>query len=72
MAAVGGDDVVFFGQSMFNAGGDGFLARGKVAEAADQLFFVEAVGGHFHASVEGLDSSLGGIEEGMEIVQGYG
>ena len=50
VAAVGGDDVVFLGDGVLDAGGDGFLARREVAEAADLLFFVEAVGGHFHAS----------------------
>lgn len=50
VAAVGGDDVVGFGDGVFDARGDGFLAGGEMAEAPDLLLFVEAVGGHFHAA----------------------
>jgi hypothetical protein len=40
VAAVGGDDVVFLGERVLDADGDGFLAGGEMAEAADLLLFV--------------------------------
>jgi hypothetical protein len=52
VAAVGGDNVVFLGEGVLDADGDGFLAGGEMAETADLLFFVESVGGHFHAADE--------------------
>lgn len=50
MAAVGGDEVVLLCEGVLDADCDGFLAGGEMAEAADFLFFVQAVGGHFHAA----------------------
>ncbi len=48
VAAVGSDDVVLLGESVLNAGGDGLLAGGQVAETTNLLFLVQTVGGHFH------------------------
>jgi hypothetical protein len=50
MTAVRGDEMVGLIHGVLAANGDGLLARREMAEAADFLFFVEAVGGHFHAS----------------------
>ena len=50
VASVCGDDVVFLGERVLDADGDGFLASGEMAEAADLLLFVKPVGGHFHAA----------------------
>lgn len=51
MTSVGGDDGIFFGEGVFDASGDGFLAGGEMAETSDFLFLVESIGGHFHSSV---------------------
>ena len=50
VAAVGGDDVVFFGEGVFDTDGNGFLSGGEMAETADFLLLVESVGGHFHTT----------------------
>lgn len=52
VAAVGSDNLVVGGDSMFNTGSNGLLPRRKMAETTDLLFFVELVGGHLHSSVE--------------------
>lgn len=51
VAAVGGDDMVGAFDGVFNSDSDSFLTSRQVAETANLLFFVEPVGGHFHASV---------------------
>ena len=53
VAAVSRDDVVFLGKRVLDADGDGFLACGEMAEAADLLLLVQSVGGHFHTAVFG-------------------
>jgi len=50
VAAVCGDDVVFFGEGVFDSDGDCFLAGGEMAEPSNFLLFVESVCGHFHTA----------------------
>ena len=40
MTPVGGNNVIFFGDGVFDAGGDGFLSGGEMAESSDQFLFV--------------------------------
>lgn len=67
MVAVGCDDGVGRGEGRFHADGDGFLAIVEVAEAADELGFVEEVGRELGAAEEGE-----GAEEGEEFGGGGG
>lgn len=64
--AIGGDHIVVFGDCVLDADGDRFLARGKVAEAADLFGFVEPVGGQFEAS-ERKKEGIRGCISNMEI-----
>jgi hypothetical protein len=50
MTTVGGDDIVFFSEGVFNSDGESFLAGGEMAETADLLLLVESVCSHFHAT----------------------
>lgn len=59
VAAVGGDEVVCLFDGVFDADCDGFLTGGEMAETSDFLFLVQAVGGHFHSSVDCLWSARG-------------
>lgn len=52
VATVGGDDVVLGGDGMLDTSGNGLLTGRQVAETTDLLLLVQAIGGHFHLSVE--------------------
>ena len=67
VVAVGGDDAVFLCDGGVHADGDGLLAVVEVAEAADELGLVEAVGGDLHAAHDGHVA-----EEGEELGGGGG
>lgn len=49
VAAVGGNDVVLLGDSMFDTDSDGLLSSRKMAETPNLLLLVESVRGHFHS-----------------------
>merc|ERR1712072_505455 len=48
VASVGGDEVVRLLDGVLDAGGDGLLTRGQMAEPSDLLLLVQPVGGHLH------------------------
>lgn len=50
VTAVGGDDIVFLGERVFDTDSDGFLPCGKMAETTNLLLLVQSIGGHFHTS----------------------
>jgi len=50
VTTVGGDDIIFFGEGVFDSDGESFLAGGEMAETADLLLFVESVCSHFHTT----------------------
>ena len=50
VATVGGDEVVFFGEGVFDSNGESFLASGEMAETTDLLLLVESVCSHFHTT----------------------
>jgi hypothetical protein len=56
VASVRGDDVVSFGDGVFDTDGDGLLPSRQVAETTDFLLLVQTVGSHFHLSA-GLSAS---------------
>ncbi len=51
VTSVGGDDVVFFGNGVLDAGCYRFLAGGQMAETSDLLLFVESICCHLHSPV---------------------
>ena len=57
VASVCGDDIVFPGDGMLDAGSNGFLTGGQMAEATYFLFLVKSIGGHFHSSAKILCES---------------
>lgn len=66
MVAIGGDYAILLGDSRFHSDRHRFLAVVEVAETADQLRFVERIGGdlhpthHRHISEEGYELFGGG------------
>ena len=50
VTTVGGDEIVFFGEGVFDSDGESFLTGGEMAETADLLLFVESVCSHFHTT----------------------
>jgi len=52
VATVGGNNLVLAGDSMLNTDSDGFLTGRQMAETTDLLLFIQAVGGHLHATDE--------------------
>jgi hypothetical protein len=69
VAAVSGDEMIGTFDGVLDADGDGFLARGKMAETADLLLLVEPVGGHFHASVPQIRSTILTIDAVKRIIR---
>ena len=66
MTSIGGNDMVFFGDSVLNACCYSFLAGGKMAEASNFLLFVESVCGHLHPSRRSVDQYLLSVEFTIE------
>jgi hypothetical protein len=50
MTTVGGDEIVFFSEGVFDSDGESFLASGEMAETTDLLLLVESVCSHFHTT----------------------
>lgn len=64
VASVGGDDVVLLGDGMLDTDSNGLLAGRQVAETADLLLLVQAIGSHLHLSERLLVLSTAGGSEG--------